>query len=107
MLHELSSWKTVKTLGDRVLRSALNQEVFGAVIRFLANGVALSKEALVGFSGDPGGGPGQTFWRAWLIFLAIEKIISVFFLLDLQFFSLDLPFFLFTRLLVFKCTLCD
>ena len=70
MLHELSSWKTVKTLGDRVSRSALNQVVFGAVIRFLADGVVLSKEALVGFSGDPGGGPSGIFWLAWWDFLA-------------------------------------
>ena len=40
------------------------------MIRFLADGVVLSKEALVGFSGDPGGGPGGIFWLAWWDFLA-------------------------------------
>ena len=85
------------------------------MIRFLADGVVLSKEALVGFSGDPGGGPGGIFWLAWWDFLAglvglsggpggffwqLKNELPVFFTRFAVFFSLDLPLF-FTRFAVF------
>ena len=79
------------------------------MIRFLADGVVLSKEALVGFSGDPGGGPGGIFWldgRVGLsggpggFFWQLKNELPVFFTRFAVFFSLDLPLF-FTRFAVF------